>query len=81
VKDKILSFGHAGILHRNSFVMYDRETESLRVRVTGKAAYGPRKGWQLKAMPASVTQWMDWKRDYPRTRVLPDLGALIFEKV
>ncbi len=32
-----LSFGHAGILYRNSFVMYDRTTESLWVHVTGLA--------------------------------------------
>ena len=51
--------------------MYDRETESLWVHVTGKAAHGPRKGWQLKQVAASVTTWADWKRDHPDTLVLP----------
>lgn len=71
INGKTLSFGHAGILYRNSFVMYDRETESLWVHVTGKAAHGPRKGWQLKQVAASVTTWGDWKRDHPNTLVLP----------
>lgn len=71
IKGKTLSFGHAGILYRNSFVMYDRETESLWVHVTGEAAHGPRKGWRLETLPASVTTWAEWKRDHPDTTVLP----------
>ena len=55
VNGKTLSFGHAGILYRNSFVMYDRETESLWVHVTGRAEVGPREGWQLRFMPSTVT--------------------------
>ncbi len=67
----VLSFGHAGILYRNSFVMYDRETESLWVHVTGRAEHGPRKGWQVEFMPSTVTTWAEWKRAHPHTLVLP----------
>lgn len=69
--DRVLSFGHAGILYENSFVMYDRETDSLWVHVTGEAAFGPLKGKRLEFMPSTVTSWANWKRNYPHTRVLP----------
>lgn len=68
---EVLSFGHAGILYENSFVMYDRKTESLWVHVTGKAEWGPMKGKQLKFFPSTVTTWKQWKTAYPHTRVLP----------
>ena len=69
--DKVLSFGHAGILYENSFIMYDRETESLWVHVTGEAAHGPLKGKKLEFMPSTVTTWANWKQNYPLTQVLP----------
>ena len=51
--------------------MYDRQTESLWVHVTGKAAVGPMKGQQLKFMPSTVTTWAEWKAAHPQTLVLP----------
>ena len=69
--DQVLSFGHAGILFENSFIMYDRETESLWVHVTGEAAHGPLKGKKLDFMPSTVTTWANWKKNYPLTQVLP----------
>ncbi len=67
----MLRFGHAGILYQNSFVMYDHETESLWVHVTGRAEHGPLKGKQLTFLPSTVTTWEKWKRAYPHTLVLP----------
>ncbi len=69
--DRVLSFGHAGILYEQSFVMYDRETGSLWVHVTGEAAHGPLKGKRLEFMPSTVTTWANWKKSYPHTTVLP----------
>src|SRR5439155_1161397 len=66
-----LSFGHEGILYENSFVMYDRKTESLWVHVTGRAVWGPLKGKQLEFVPSTVTTWSQWKAAHPRTLVLP----------
>ncbi len=68
---KTLSFGHAGILYKKSFVMYDRQTESLWVHVTGKAEVGPLKGQQLQFMPSTVTTWAEWKAAHPQSLVLP----------
>lgn len=63
----MLSFGHAGILYENSFVMYDRKTGSLWVHVTGRRM----KGKQLKFFPSTVTTWAQWRATYPHTLVLP----------
>ncbi len=71
LEDRVLSFGHAGILYENSFIMYDRETESLWVHVTGEAAHGPLQGKKLEFMPSTVTTWANWKKNYPFTQVLP----------
>jgi hypothetical protein len=66
-----LSFGHAGILSENSFVMYDRKTDSLWVHVTGRAVWGPLKGEQLAFVPSTVTTWQQWKSAHPHTQALP----------
>ena len=71
LNDRVLSFGHAGILYKNSFVMYDRQTESLWVHVTGKAEVGAMKGQQLTFMPSTVTTWKAWKAAHPNSLVLP----------
>ena len=71
----VLSFGHEGILYENSFVMYDRQTESLWVHVTGRAEIGPLKGEQLTFMPSTLTSWSQWKRSHPNTLVLPGFGT------
>ncbi len=70
VDGEVLSFGHAGILYENSFVMYDRKTESLWVHVTGRAESGPMKGKRLRFFPSSVTTWQQWKQAHPETVVL-----------
>ena len=65
-----LSFGHNGTLLENAFVMYDRQTDSLWLHVTGEAFFGPLKGKRLTSMPSTVTTWAAWKRAYPHTLVL-----------
>lgn len=67
----MLSFGHAGILYENSFVMYDRKTNSLWVHATGRAETGPMKGKRLTSFTSTVTTWKQWKTAYPHTLVLP----------
>lgn len=51
--------------------MYDRETQSLWVHVTGRAETGVRKGWKLTFMPSSMTTWAAWKAAHPDSTVLP----------
>jgi Protein of unknown function (DUF3179) len=71
VDGRVLSFGHAGILYEKSFVMYDRERDSLWVHVTGRVEAGPLKGQRLRFFPSTVTTWAQWKAAYPHTLVLP----------
>ena len=73
IGDQVLDFGHAGILYQQSFVMYDKQTNSLWVHVTGHAEEGPLKGGQLTLIPSTVTTWQDWRRRYPETLVLDGL--------
>lgn len=71
VGGKVLSFGHSGILYQWSFVLYDRQSESLWVQANGTAEHGPMKGQKLRLIPSTVTSWGNWKRAYPHTRVMP----------
>ena len=59
------------MLFKNSFLMYDHQTDSIWVHVTGEAFHGPLKGKKLKFMPSTVTTWEKWKARYPHTLVLP----------
>jgi hypothetical protein len=68
--ERVLSFGHEGILYRNSFVMYDRETRSLWVHTTGQAVVGPLAGKRLRFIPSTVTRWSAWREQHPETKVL-----------
>ena len=63
-------FGHEGLLYENSFVMYDKGTDSLWIHVTGEAVTGPLKGNKLQFFPSVVTSWKAWKKKYPHTGVL-----------
>ena len=66
----MLSFGHEGILYRRSFMMYDKETDSLWVHATGEAVKGAYKGKVLTFLPSQVMPWGRWKKRHPGTSVL-----------
>ena len=61
------------MLINDSFVMYDKGTDSLWVHVTGTAVHGPLKGKKLKFIPSTVTTWDAWKQRFPHTTVLPGI--------
>jgi hypothetical protein len=66
----VLSFGHEGVLYRNSFVMYDKTTDSKWLHVTGEALKGELKGSRLGFVPSEVLPWRIWKARHPMTTVL-----------
>ena len=70
VDDKVLKFGHEGVLYRRSFIMYDRGTNSLWVHTTGECVKGKLKGKQLEFIPSVVTRWGDWKSKHPESKIL-----------
>ena len=66
----VLSFGHEGVLYLGSFVMYDKQTDSLWVHATGEAVKGPLKGKVLPFLPSTITTWKRWRAAHPKTSVL-----------
>jgi hypothetical protein len=59
----------AGMLWRDNLVMVDR-TSTLWSQLSGDAMRGPRKGESLTSVPAALTDWKSWQRDYPATTVV-----------
>ena len=59
------------MLFKNSFLMYDHQTDSIWIHATGEAFHGPLKGKRLTFMPSTVTTWEKWKERYPHSLVLP----------
>ncbi|MFT4647797.1 MAG: hypothetical protein ACI9X4_001011 [Glaciecola sp.] len=70
VGDHLLSFGHEGVLYNKSFVMYDRETDSLWVHTTGASIKGELRGAALEFLPSEVVPWSVWRERHPDTLVL-----------
>jgi hypothetical protein len=68
--DEVLNFGHRGWLYEDSFLFYDRKTDSLWVQATGQAVHGPLKGRVLDRLPATQTTWTAWRQQHPDTLVL-----------
>ena len=58
------------MLYNQSFVLYDKKTESLWVHVTGEARTGPLKGKRLAFYPSVVVTWKEWKVAHPATLVM-----------
>lgn len=63
-------FGVSGLLYNSDVLLYDRQTESLWSQIMMQAVSGPRRGEKLRLLPASHTNWVDWQRRHPDTRVL-----------
>ena len=76
--DRVVEFGHEGVLYRNSFIMYDRKTKSLWVHTTGECVKGELKGRQLEFIPSTVTSWRAWKSTHPKSLVLEGKKATGF---
>jgi hypothetical protein len=79
VNNKILTFGHSGRLYEKSFVLYDKQTNSQWVHVTGEAKAGFYNGEKLTFIPSTVMAWSDWYEMYPMTKVLPGYGRQGFK--
>ena len=66
----VLDFGTTGKLRKSDLVMYDRQTESWWQQFTGKGIVGRNAGMTLLQLPATITAFDDFRRAYPRGRVL-----------
>jgi hypothetical protein len=70
VEGKVLSFGVSGLLHNSSFLLYDRETESLWLQFSGRAIAGPMAGRKLERIPVRQELLGTWLSRHPLSRVL-----------
>lgn len=68
-----LTFGFEGVW-QGTAVLYDRDTGSLWMHVTGACFDGPRAGRRLRPLATSThTTWGAWRRAHPETDVMaPD---------
>jgi hypothetical protein len=67
---RTLSFGTTGKLRDSDLVMYDRQTESWWQQFGGKALVGTLAGKTLRALPARIVAWEDFRRAHPSALVL-----------
>ena len=72
VGSEVYRFGTSGLLYRSNKLMYDRNTRTLWNQFSGKPAWGPLVGQdiRLKVLPVVVTTWGDWHERHPDTTVL-----------
>lgn len=64
-----LRFRFEGIW-QGTMVMYDIESESVWLHLTGECVKGPKTGQKLRMIPTRYVQWSEWKCDYPQTTVV-----------
>ncbi len=74
VGDKVLDFGTTGKLRNSDLVMWDRHTESWWQQFLGEAIVGEMTGTRLKAIPARLESWENYKKRFPKGEVLAPTG-------
>ncbi len=62
----------SGWTYRNTFVLYDRETETLwyPTRKGLRGIQGPLFGRELKKLPFQDTSWRKWRKKHPESKIL-----------
>lgn len=75
VNGRDLVFGVSGDLYDSNLLMYDHETDSLWVQVTGTAVFGKLKGARLREIPVAYDTWSHWKAEHPAGEVLAIPGG------
>lgn len=68
--DKIITFGVSGDLYDSNLLMYDRNTKSEWLQITGMAVEGPLRGAKLHSYPVAYDTWNHWKTSHPDGKVL-----------
>jgi len=72
VGSEVYRFGTSGLLYRSNKLMYDRNTRTLWNQFSGRPAWGPLVGQDIRlgVLPVVVTTWGDWLARHPDTTVL-----------
>ncbi|MEL0018845.1 MAG: DUF3179 domain-containing protein [Rickettsiales bacterium] len=75
VGGKVLDFGTTGKLRNSDLVMWDRQTESWWQQFLGEAIVGTMTGTKLKALPARLESWENYRKRFPQGQVLAPTGT------
>ena len=75
IEGQELTFGVSGKLIMNNLVMYDRQSGSLWLQISGEGIDGRFKGASLAHVPQVQTTWAAWKEMEPDTLVLDKGGG------
>lgn len=75
VEGRELTFGVSGKLIMNNLVMYDRQTGSLWLQISGEGIEGRFKGANLDQISHTQTTWSAWQKLHPDTLVLDKGGG------
>ena len=71
VKGKTLTFGVLGVLLHNDLVMYDKQTDSWWIQITGEAFTGKYKDTKLTLLPGmELVTYADFKKAHSNGKVL-----------
>ncbi len=64
--------GTSGFLYKSNKLMYDQSSQSLWSTIDGQPVIGDLvgKGIRLKTYPVVTTNWKDWNKLHPQTKVL-----------
>ncbi len=65
-----LLFGNTSALYESDMVMFDHETGSYWMQVSGQALVGELAGARLTPLPSQTTTWRQWRAQFPDTLVL-----------
>lgn len=70
VGERVLELGVSGLVYNGSFLMYDRQTESLWLHYTGEAIAGPLAGERLERLRVRLEPLATWLSRNPEASVL-----------
>jgi len=77
IDDTVLTLGASGWTYVSTFVLYDRETESLWYPRRGEddvyrfhGIGGPFAGRVLEPYPGTVRSWRDWVAAHPGSKIM-----------
>ena len=77
--DKILTLAASGWTYNRTFVLYDKETESLWYPLPGTQGLtgvaGPLQDRFLPALRSTRSAWREWYQDHPDTKFMEYPGA------
>jgi hypothetical protein len=68
--DTAYTFGVSGDLYDSNLLMYDRQTRSEWLQITGQAIEGVLRGGYLRSVPVAYDTWNHWKLHHPNGLVL-----------